>query len=362
MDVSSMAQFEVFTAPILAGTQFNWLLQGTLIVQVYKFHVTFPKERRWVKTLVYTLFVLELAQTAITSHFAYQVLVSSWGNPTVFSILPWSSLAIPIFTGIISAAVQMFYAWRIYYLKGERLWARVVCGIIVLVRRVLSLPSSLRAKTSVLTPRRQLALTQSFSAIITDARFAVTTQISELPTLVVGVKIWLIGSAACDTLITSTLLLVLTDYRRSLTLTRTHTSTLLSRLITSTIETGLITSVVAIADVILFILFSNTNIHQTPAFMLGKLYTNVLMTTLNARRREGGGGGEGGGGEAPSGVNFISEVQWRRYGTRNNTTGAGAEAGTSASKAGVDHIEMGTSLVRKDTDKSMNSKYPAHDF
>ncbi|KAF7319039.1 hypothetical protein HMN09_00240100 [Mycena chlorophos] len=342
----SMTQPDVFTAPILAGTQANWLLLGTLMVQVYKFHLSFPNERRWVKALVYTLFTLEVAQTAITSHFAYEMLVTSWGDPTAFSILPWSSLAVPIFTGLISAAVQIFYAWRIYFLKGDRLWARIVCVAIVL-----------------------LALMQSLSAFITDARFATTTNVATLPSLMVGVKIWLIGSAACDVLITITLLFILSEYRRKMPWKRMDG--IIGKLIANTVETGLITSVVAIADVILFILFSQTNIHQTPAFMLGKLYTNVLLATLNSRVEMEGrpsahnnNAGPGSIQTAGAGIHFVSEVQWRRYGTTN---GGEIETETRlerpserqngvASKVQVEHIEMESGLARKDTAQSVDTK------
>ncbi|KAF7303059.1 hypothetical protein MKEN_01269400 [Mycena kentingensis (nom. inval.)] len=247
------------TAPMLLGTQANWLLLGSLIVQVYRFYTSFPNERWWVKSLVYTLFLLEVGQTATTSHFAYDTLVSSWGDPRVFENLPWSSLAIPIFTGIISASVQIFYAWRIYCLKGGRLWAQLMSGSIVL-----------------------LALAQCFAAIISDARFAMHPQIGEISRLMLGVKIWLVGSAACDILITIALLIILTEFRRNTPWKRLES--VLNRLITHTIETGLITSVVAVANVILFILFPQTNLYQLPGFILGKLYTNVLLATLNARR------------------------------------------------------------------------------
>jgi hypothetical protein len=49
---------------------------------------------------VYTIFLLEVAQTALTSHFAYATLVLQWGDPNVFVDLPWSSLTTPIFTAI----------------------------------------------------------------------------------------------------------------------------------------------------------------------------------------------------------------------------------------------------------------------
>ncbi|KAJ7055836.1 hypothetical protein C8F01DRAFT_447206 [Mycena amicta] len=291
-----MSQFEVLTAPMLAGTQANWLLLGTLTLQVYKFQVCFPKERWWIKAMVYTLFILECTQTGVTSHFAYSLLVVGWGDPTVFSKLPWSSLATPIFTGITSATVQIFFAWRIYTLKGEHLWAKLVCVVIVL-----------------------LALMSSLAAFISDGLFAVTTEVSKLLELMSGVKVWLIGAAVCDVLITLTMLVILTQYRMKTPWKRTDS--IITKLIYHVIETGAITSVVAIIDVVLFILYSQTNLHQTPAFMLGKLYTNVLLATLNTRAVMG----------TPSGLNAAqysnegTQMNWRgpRSGDRDLEGGGG---------------------------------------
>ncbi|KAJ7671863.1 hypothetical protein B0H17DRAFT_1084848 [Mycena rosella] len=255
-----MSQYVLLTGPILAGTQFNWALLGTLTVQVYIFHLSFPRERAWIKALVYTIFLLDVAQTAIASHFAYALLVDGWGNPAALTGLPWSSVAIPIFTGLISSAVQIFFAWRIYALKGQHPFALGISLLIVL-----------------------LALMQCFSAIITDALFASATQLSEIRKHMVGVKIWLIGSATCDVVITLTMSAILSQYRQQTPWKKTDG--LITKLIFNTVETGAVTSIVAIVDVALFILYPDTYLHEAPTFMLGKMYSNVLLATLNARTR-----------------------------------------------------------------------------
>ncbi|KAF7324501.1 hypothetical protein MKEN_00490800 [Mycena kentingensis (nom. inval.)] len=280
-----MSQYEGFTAPMLAGTQSNWLLLGMLTLQAYKFHVSFPNESRWIKAMAYTLYALELGQTAVTSHFAYSTLVTSWGDPTIFVQLPWSSLAPPIFTGITSATVQIFFAWRIYTLKKRFLWARITAALIVLVA---------------LMQRRVLPI--------------MTTNVAEFPHLLLGVKVWLFGSAACDVVITLVMLYILTEYRRATPWK--STDSVVTKLIYNTVETGAITSVVAIVDVTLFIKYTDTNYHQFCAFMLGKLYTSVLFVTLNSRaemRRVANARlTETRAGDATD----VSDIQWRRNGPK----------------------------------------------
>ncbi|KAJ7808646.1 hypothetical protein B0H14DRAFT_2868988 [Mycena olivaceomarginata] len=119
---------------------------------------------------------------------------------------------------------------------------------------------------------------QGLAAIVSDSRFAVTTQISEITRLMVGVKVWLFGSAVCDVVIS------LSEYRAATPWK--GTDSLITKLIYNTVETGAVTSIVAVADVVLFITLPSTNLHQWPAFMLGKLYSNVLVT-LNARGSRG---------------------------------------------------------------------------
>lgn len=102
---------------------------------------------------------------------------------------------------------------------------RPVIAVIVLVRCSRFDPAFALTIISLLL---QLALMQSLAAIISDARFAVTTEISEILKLMIGVKVrrvascrpvlarlnmnflqvWLFGSAVCDVVITVTMLII----------------------------------------------------------------------------------------------------------------------------------------------------------
>ncbi|KAJ7194081.1 hypothetical protein GGX14DRAFT_576736 [Mycena pura] len=46
--------------------------------------------------------------------------------------------------------------------------------------------------------RHELALMQSLSALVTDERFTVTTQVAELQKLMISIKVWLIRCAMCE--------------------------------------------------------------------------------------------------------------------------------------------------------------------
>ncbi|KAJ7016209.1 hypothetical protein C8F04DRAFT_1164025 [Mycena alexandri] len=320
-----MSQYTLFTGPILAGTQFNWALLGILSLQVYNFHLKFPKERKAIKILVYTIFFLDVVQTGISSLFAFETLVLHWGDPSILIHLPWSSAAGPFFTGTISAAVQIFFAWRIYALKGENRLAVGISGFIVL-----------------------LALMQGLCAIITDAKFTVTTDLAEIERLVVGVKVWLIGSAGCDLVITFTMLVILSQYRQNTPWSRTDT--LITKLIYNVVETGAVTSVAAILDVVLFIKYPGNNLHQTFAFMLGKIYSNVLVATLNARGRVADSN------SIPQHITTSNhhELEWRRYG---NTLG-GTEQERSQ-KVRIPSSRTPTGTINETINEHDGKSYPS---
>ncbi|KAJ7247794.1 hypothetical protein C8J57DRAFT_1673612 [Mycena rebaudengoi] len=62
---------------------------------------------------------------------------------------------------------------------------------------------------------------------------------------------------------------------------------MLTKLINRVIQSGAATVVCAAIDLGFFIGQPTTNTHFVPAYMLGKLYTNSLMLTLNLRRPNG---------------------------------------------------------------------------
>ncbi|KAJ6540861.1 hypothetical protein DFH09DRAFT_1368508 [Mycena vulgaris] len=230
-----MSDFSMLTGSILIGTQLNWALLGTLTLQVYIFHVSFPTERAPIKALVYTIFLLDVLQSAPSSHFAFEVLATGWGNPEALQKLPWTNAAIPVITGMVSAPVQIFFAWRIYNLRKDSRYTIVVCGLII-----------------------TLALLQSSTGMAGGIKFALLTQVpsGKSDVLLILLQIWLIGSVACDVIIAVTMIIILTQYRKATPWK--NTDSLITKLISHTIQTGALTSIVVILDLALFFAYSSS--------------------------------------------------------------------------------------------------------
>ncbi|KAF8636834.1 hypothetical protein AX17_003226 [Amanita inopinata Kibby_2008] len=255
-----MSQFVLFTGPALFAEILEWCLLGSLVVQIYIFHISFPNERRWIKTLVYGLFTVDLAQSAFSTYWAWTVLVSGWGDSTIFTAYTWPSCAVLITIGITSMTVQLFFAWRIWMLKRRSKIIRYMSLFIAL-----------------------LSLSQGLSAISSGIHSFFLTSLSDLSQIAPEITLWLIGSVICDFLIAATMTTIL--LRARTVSTNQRTESLCTTLILHAIETGTVTCVIACLEFSFSLTLINTFVPTITAAMLGKLYTNVLLANLNGRLR-----------------------------------------------------------------------------
>ncbi|KJA21627.1 hypothetical protein HYPSUDRAFT_685147 [Hypholoma sublateritium FD-334 SS-4] len=254
--------YVLFTGPIFIGSFLNWGFFGILILQVYHYFESFPEDRLGVKVFVYTLLALDTIQSVFATAFAWNILVDGWGNPVVFAQFTWAGVTIPLMTGLVSAIVQIFFAWRIWILKPNSMLAHCMSFLIVVV-----------------------ALLQCSSAFAGAVKFALASNdIKQFLTLTPVVKIWLAGSFVCDILIAGSMIWILTEARSSSEFQ--PTDSLITKLIINTVETGAVTAATALVQLILFLTMGNSNfVFEVPALLLGKLYSNVVLATLNGRLR-----------------------------------------------------------------------------
>ncbi|KAJ7133833.1 hypothetical protein C8R46DRAFT_1139948 [Mycena filopes] len=249
------------TTPELVGMFFNFALMGSLVVQVYHYYGAFPKDRIMTKSLVYTLFVLELTQTGIMSYFAYTVFGAGYGNLDVFekSALEWFPVC--ILGSIIAGMVQLFYAYRLHAFSGSR----IAGGLVTF-----------------------LALVQIGSGIGQGVISKMLVDRSGLTSKPICVTIWLVSTALCDVLIAG----FMSYYLKRGQVLSTQMKSTIAQIVRYTIETGAITAVVAIVQLVVqHTKPVGNNYFETPSWTLGKLYSNNLLVLLNARAVTVGGRG-----------------------------------------------------------------------
>ncbi|KAH9070989.1 hypothetical protein EDB83DRAFT_2517557 [Lactarius deliciosus] len=116
--------------PPLFGRLFNWTLYGVLCVQIYVYSYNFPKDPSPVKFLAYFVFVLETVQTVLTGANMYYWFVAGFGDVERFGKSRFSPIDAPIMTAVISFTVQGYFCYRIWVLTNRRSW---ICWIIAVM-------------------------------------------------------------------------------------------------------------------------------------------------------------------------------------------------------------------------------------
>ncbi|KII90157.1 hypothetical protein PLICRDRAFT_174938 [Plicaturopsis crispa FD-325 SS-3] len=238
------------------GILLNWLFLGFLTVQVYMYSLSGKRDRIAIKSLVYSVYGTDIIQTVITTHATWTILVDQWGDEDILIHQPWSVAALPVMCGVVSCMVQIFFAWRIWILQQSRIMRVMVVSLVV------------------------IALLQTICSIVGSIEYGLGLTGQTLVSLVSVFTVWLVGSFACDILITLSLLVILRKARAQTTFKETET--VVTKLIVLTVQTGFITAAAAGVQLTLFLL-NPTNFSDIPAFILGKMYSNVLLATLNAR-------------------------------------------------------------------------------
>ncbi|KAI0712238.1 hypothetical protein C8Q76DRAFT_651614 [Earliella scabrosa] len=298
--------------PILIGALLSWMLFGISIVQLYIFHVSFPKERRAILVSVYTIFALDIFQSIVVACEAWQTLCAGWGRPINLQFPGWTFTGLPIVSSIISTWVQFFYAWRIHRLGN---WT-VVPVIIVIT-----------------------ALAQAGGACAIAISFIFLKDIERLHDVNMFARtiVWLGGSAFTDiTIMVSMVYLLYSVKQRTSAFERG--GLMVNRLIRLTVETGCACAISAVLELGFFLGIPQTNIHLIVALILSKVYSNTLMTSLNSRARIGQRGTEY--------TTAASSMAFRNNGTLADTEGGltsvaiqisqGTESDTAASGRSVD--------------------------
>lgn len=80
---------------------------------------------------VYSIFLAETLQTALSGADLYYWFVSGFGNMDHLTDPYLSAFDVPMIGSIVSLAVQIFFVYRIWVLSGRTSW--VLCSIICLV-------------------------------------------------------------------------------------------------------------------------------------------------------------------------------------------------------------------------------------
>ncbi|KAF8486821.1 hypothetical protein DFH94DRAFT_2814 [Russula ochroleuca] len=249
---------EQITAPQLLGVVWNWMLYGVLVVQFYVYSYNFLRDSRHIKLLVYSIFFLETVQTVLSGADLYYWFAAGFGNQDQLDISFASSFDLQILGSVVSLCVQLFFVYRIRVLgRLSEKRSRWLCVMICL-----------------------LSVTGALGAIAAGIISVWANQIILGPLLVALDTTWIATNTLSDLLITSAMLYHL---RRVWTKDGNLSNHALVSIVRLTIETNLVTTSVSIVSLVMIAVYPLQVYYMCPTYVLGKLYSNTLLASLNNR-------------------------------------------------------------------------------
>ncbi|THH06686.1 hypothetical protein EW146_g9534 [Bondarzewia mesenterica] len=193
---------------LAVGIMLNLMLYGVMFVQCYIYTGTFGKrDPMWIRLFVAYLFIADTVLTAFAAAILYVYLIKHFD---------------PAMTGIISFSVQLFFAYRVKRLTGNT-WAAIFISAFSFASFCGSLGTTI--------------------AVHWWPEFSQFQKFKVVPI------IWLTCGVIADVTITVVLVRFLRKQRTGFV----ATDDVIDRITRVTIQTGLLTSVVAIVDMILYL-------------------------------------------------------------------------------------------------------------
>ncbi|KAJ7268012.1 hypothetical protein C8J57DRAFT_1326377 [Mycena rebaudengoi] len=249
-----------FNAPLdntmgsmLLGVIISAVLYGISTCQTLYYFTRYDRDPLYLKTLVALTLALDTLHLGFVIHTIYHYLISNYYSHGALQVMIWSVSLEALPTGVTAGLVQSFYAYRVWRMSHHNVF---LTGLILLL---------IMATTGCGTAWVVLALqAQTYERLLKIS--PLTISINAL-------------STAADVIITATLCIMLRQTRPA----SIQTETMVNKLILFTLNTGLLTSLCAVASLVSLIASPKTLIYASFYFCIGRLYSNSLLATLNAR-------------------------------------------------------------------------------
>lgn len=248
----------LLTGPLLLGFLFAWGLFGVLCTQVYTYLVAFPSDLRVMRVFVWSIFILELILLVMTTNTAWWMFGSGYGDLTHFTQFDRTVPVQPLIAGLITTLFHAFYAWRIFTLSRNRVLPSLI-GLITTTQLAITMYVAIHGGQS--EGKLEAILGPDFRAFYT---------------------VWILSGIGGDIVVTLGMTWVLRRVKKFIP-PQAQTANKVSTLIRYTVETGLLITIVAIMSMIMYLTRDDTFLFFLFYYILTKLYSNTLMSSLNAR-------------------------------------------------------------------------------
>ncbi|KAJ7060866.1 hypothetical protein C8F01DRAFT_1369732 [Mycena amicta] len=269
------------------GVLIATFFQGVLTLQAYIYYENFPRDHILLKLLVASVWILDVAHLVLISQSCYHYLVGSWGDNAALLVSTRELDLHLVFVGFASFICQCFFLSRIWSFS-QRNWI-LTCALGAPCLVIFVLEAAISAEISRIAS--VAAFNQFTGEVLTVFALAAAADVA-----IAMILVWYLQQGK-------------TSFDRS--------SFVVARIVQYTVATGLATSILAVADLIVYLVTPHTFIFIAMHFSMGRMYTNALLATLNSQRKlrqvlEGGGAGSVGPrnmADASMGPSFLAGMQ-----------------------------------------------------
>ncbi|KAF7319177.1 ANK-REP-REGION domain-containing protein [Mycena chlorophos] len=228
---------------------FATFFQGVLTLQAFLYYENFPKDPIVLKLLVAAVWVLDLVHLILVSQSCYHYLIGSWGDSAALLVSTKELDLHLVFVGFACFICQCFFISRIWSFSHKNWILSVALGIPCLV--VLVLETNISAEIS------RIANVAAFNQF-TGEVLSVFALAAAVDVAIALILVWYLQQGK-------------TSFDRS--------SFVVGRIVQYTVATGLATSILAVADLIVYLVTPHTFIFIAMHFSMGRMYTNALLAT-----------------------------------------------------------------------------------
>ncbi|KAF8958713.1 hypothetical protein BDZ97DRAFT_1840903 [Flammula alnicola] len=242
-----------FGALLIGGVTAS-LLSGLVVVQIVIYFKLYPGDLTYLKALVLAVWFLDTFHTALIWSGLWNYLISNYGARNFGNNIPWNIAFSVVTTAILTFFVHIFFAHRIFMLSRKNYWVTV--PIIIL--------ATLRLLAASVSTSEMLHL-KTFMSFRAEVQWVFTT----------GLAL----SSAVDILVTASLFILLHTSRTG----AANLNAMIDSLIRFAFETGSLTCAGTVISMICWLSMPTNLIWLGLHFVIGKLYANSLLVTLNTR-------------------------------------------------------------------------------
>ncbi|KAH9949698.1 hypothetical protein B0H21DRAFT_726944 [Amylocystis lapponica] len=251
------SSLETIFGAALVGIVLAAVVYGIFCCQVYTYFGKYPRDKLWMKGLVLGLWIVLSLQVATNIHGIYVYLIADFGELNKLQSVTWDWLLYIIYTSVVSTAVQMFFARRVFLLTPHLVLRWVLTGVIV-----------------------TLSLVQLAFGIVVMAECYKFKIFLDFTKISWGADVWLGCSSACDILIAVSMCFFLSSYRTGIR----RTDKLINMLMAYAIQTGAVTSITEIICLATFTVGGYHFGHVLVIYPIAGLYTTSLLANLHSRQ------------------------------------------------------------------------------